>query len=136
MKTATLVLGLACLIGFSSAARITRNKELLDKWAKEGKPEVLYDPFNTTLPDPIPLPASSAWVELVSWKPRVYIWHNFITDEEARHLIDLAAPQMKRSTVVGEGGKSVEDNYRTSYGTFLRRYQVHGYALHAYACCM
>ena len=29
--------------------------------------------------------------------------------------------QMKRSTVVGAGGKSVEDNYRTSYGTFLRR---------------
>jgi hypothetical protein len=31
--------------------------------------------------------------------------------------------QMKRSTVVGPGGKSVEDSYRTSYGTFLKRYQ-------------
>ena len=27
---------------------------------------------------------------------------------------------MRRSTVVGSGGKSVEDNIRTSYGTFLR----------------
>lgn len=43
--------------------------------------------------------------------------------QEAKHLIELAAPTMKRSTVVGPGGKSVEDNYRTSYGTFLRRYQ-------------
>lgn len=32
--------------------------------------------------------------------------------------------QMQRSTVVGLGGKSVLDNVRTSYGTFLRRYQV------------
>ena len=31
------------------------------------------------------------------------------------------AVQMRRSTVVGSGGKSVEDNIRTSYGTFLRR---------------
>jgi hypothetical protein len=27
---------------------------------------------------------------------------------------------MKRSTVVGAGGKSVTDNIRTSYGTFIR----------------
>ncbi|KIY96531.1 hypothetical protein MNEG_11433 [Monoraphidium neglectum] len=29
--------------------------------------------------------------------------------------------QLRRSTVLGEGGKSVEDGYRTSYGTFLKR---------------
>ena len=28
--------------------------------------------------------------------------------------------QLRRSTVVGSGGESVVDNYRTSYGTFLR----------------
>lgn len=28
--------------------------------------------------------------------------------------------QMRRSTVVGKGGAGVEDNIRTSYGTFLR----------------
>ena len=32
----------------------------------------------------------------------------------------VCARQMKRSTVVGEGGRSVEDSIRTSYGTFLR----------------
>ncbi len=34
-----------------------------------------------------------------------------------------APPQMKRSTVVGANGGSVVDDYRTSYGTFLRRKQ-------------
>jgi prolyl 4-hydroxylase len=33
------------------------------------------------------------------------------------------ALQMKRSTVVGAGGQSVEDQIRTSYGTFLKRLQ-------------
>ena len=28
---------------------------------------------------------------------------------------------MKRSTVVGSKGDSVVDNYRTSYGTFIKR---------------
>ena len=28
---------------------------------------------------------------------------------------------MRRSTVVGSHGESVVDNYRTSYGTFIRR---------------
>lgn len=32
-----------------------------------------------------------------------------------------AAPSMKRSTVVGANGSSVEDDYRTSFGTFLNR---------------
>lgn len=31
--------------------------------------------------------------------------------------------QMRRSTVVGAGGESVEDQIRTSYGTFLKRLQ-------------
>lgn len=35
--------------------------------------------------------------------------------------MQMSVPSMKRSTVVGAGGKSVEDNYRTSYGTFVRR---------------
>lgn len=49
------------------------------------------------------------------------MYHNFLSDEECRHLVKLAVPTMKRSTVVGANGSSVEDNYRTSYGTFVRR---------------
>ncbi|MEW5315416.1 MAG: hypothetical protein WDW38_006847 [Sanguina aurantia] len=71
---------------------------------------------NLALPDPLTHTTPA-------WKPRAFIYHNLVTDSEARHLVALAAPQMRRSTVVGAGGKSVEDNYRTSYGTFLRRYQ-------------
>ncbi|GFR49468.1 hypothetical protein Agub_g11528 [Astrephomene gubernaculifera] len=85
--------------------------------------EAMWDPLKQKPMDDIPLPASKSWIEHVAWQPRVFIYHNFITDMEAEHLIELAAPQMKRSTVVGAGGKSVEDNYRTSYGTFLKRYQ-------------
>ncbi|KAI3436521.1 hypothetical protein D9Q98_005938 [Chlorella vulgaris] len=63
------------------------------------------------------------WVEPVSWKPRAFVFHNFMTEEEADHIVGLAKPFMKRSTVVGAGGQSVEDQIRTSYGTFLKRLQ-------------
>lgn len=53
----------------------------------------------------------------------MFIYHNFLSSIEAHHLINLSTATMKKSTVVGPGGKSVEDSYRTSYGTFLRRYQ-------------
>lgn len=96
-------------------------------------------------------------IEQVSWKPRAYIYHNFLTEEECDAIVDIARPlvsslpslscylngaeiewlvlispsllafesrpenvQMRRSTVVGADGKSVTDNIRTSYGTFLR----------------
>lgn len=61
------------------------------------------------------------WIQVVSWKPRAFIYHNFLTDEEAEHIKKMAAPMMKRSTVVGAGGESVLDDYRTSYGTFIKR---------------
>eukprot|EP00798_Chlamydomonas_sp_ICE-L_P001614 gene1614-33003_t len=64
------------------------------------------------------------WIEQISWKPRASILHNIISDSEAQHLIDLAWPIMQRSEVEGtnesEGGV---DDYRTSYGTFLSRFQ-------------
>jgi hypothetical protein len=37
-------------------------------------------------------------IETVAWKPRVQIYHNFITEEEARHIVSLAAPQVRRCT--------------------------------------
>ncbi|KAL4440709.1 hypothetical protein ABPG77_000418 [Micractinium sp. CCAP 211/92] len=67
--------------------------------------------------------SSKPWVEPLSWRPRAFLYHNFMTPEEADHIIKIAKPFMKRSTVVGAGGKSVEDSIRTSYGTFLKRLQ-------------
>uniref|UniRef100_A0A7S0WXR7 Fe2OG dioxygenase domain-containing protein n=1 Tax=Chlamydomonas leiostraca TaxID=1034604 RepID=A0A7S0WXR7_9CHLO len=64
---------------------------------------------------------SKGWVEHVAWKPRVWVYHNFITPDEALHIRKTAAPSMKRSSVVGQNGSSVLDPIRTSYGTFIRR---------------
>jgi len=63
------------------------------------------------------------WVQVLSWKPRAFVYHNFLSDAEAAHVILMAAPQMKRSTVVGAGDSGVVDNIRTSAGTFLTRNQ-------------
>lgn len=36
-------------------------------------------------------------IELVSWQPRAFIYHNFLSDEECKHLIRLAAPLVRGS---------------------------------------
>lgn len=75
-------------------------------------------------------------VELISWQPRAFYYHNLISSEEADTLLAMAkprvrrhvhntymptTPQMQRSTVVGSDDSGVVDNIRTSYGTFLKR---------------
>ncbi|KAE9614580.1 hypothetical protein Lal_00012242 [Lupinus albus] len=62
------------------------------------------------------------WVELVSWEPRAFIYHNFLTKEECEYLISIAKPTMHKSSVVdSETGKSKDSRVRTSSGTFLAR---------------
>ncbi|KAG6700730.1 hypothetical protein I3842_08G127100 [Carya illinoinensis] len=62
------------------------------------------------------------WVELISWEPRAFVYHNFLTKDECEHLISLAKPNMHKSTVVdSETGKSKDSRVRTSSGTFLAR---------------
>ena len=64
------------------------------------------------------------WIETLSWEPRIFVYHNFLTAEECLHLIHLGAPHMEKSTVVDSStGKSVATQIRTSSGTFLRRRQ-------------
>eukprot|EP00878_Enallax_costatus_P043371 GHUV01051329.1.p2 GENE.GHUV01051329.1~~GHUV01051329.1.p2 ORF type:complete len:112 (+),score=21.74 GHUV01051329.1:603-938(+) len=36
------------------------------------------------------------WIEVISWKPRAFIYHNFLTDEEAEHIKKMAAPMVER----------------------------------------
>lgn len=69
------------------------------------------------------LESTEPWIEVLSWKPRAFLYHNFLTPEECDHVVELAKPHMARSTVVGDKGQSVTDSIRTSYGTFLARYQ-------------
>lgn len=62
------------------------------------------------------------WAEVISWEPRAFIYHNFLTKEECNYLISLAKPHMQKSTVVdSETGKSKDSRVRTSSGTFLAR---------------
>ncbi|KAH6799888.1 2-oxoglutarate and oxygenase superfamily protein [Perilla frutescens var. hirtella] len=61
-------------------------------------------------------------MEVVSWEPRAFIYHNFLSKEECEYLINLATPYMVKSTVVdSKTGKSKDSRVRTSYGTFFRR---------------
>ncbi|KAI4381803.1 hypothetical protein MLD38_007842 [Melastoma candidum] len=65
------------------------------------------------------------WVELLSWEPRAFVYHNFLSAEECQHLINLGKPYMHKSTVVDSSttGKSTDSRVRTSSGTFLTRGQ-------------
>ncbi|KAL4201546.1 hypothetical protein AMTRI_Chr02g259150 [Amborella trichopoda] len=43
------------------------------------------------------------WVEVLSWAPRAFIYHNFLSKEECEYLISLSKPHMRKSTVVDSG---------------------------------
>ncbi|KAG8660049.1 hypothetical protein MANES_02G110601v8 [Manihot esculenta] len=62
------------------------------------------------------------WAEVISWEPRSFIYHNFLSKEECDYLINLAKPHMQKSVVVdSKTGKSKDSKVRTSSGTFLPR---------------
>lgn len=68
--------------------------------------------------------AHAPWAEVLSWSPRAFIYHNFLTPKECLYLIHQAAPAMVKSTVVDAAtGGSKDSRVRTSSGTFLRRGQ-------------
>jgi prolyl 4-hydroxylase len=56
------------------------------------------------------------WVELISWRPRAYVIHNFMAPEECVQIIKTAKPFMTRSTVVDSvTGESKVDPIRTRH---------------------
>ncbi|PKA60411.1 prolyl 4-hydroxylase [Apostasia shenzhenica] len=62
------------------------------------------------------------WTEVISWEPRAFVYHNFLSKDECEYLIELAKPHMEKSTVVDSStGKSKDSRVRTSSGTFLKR---------------
>lgn len=66
-------------------------------------------------------PRPDSWIETLSWKPRAFLYHGFISDEEADHVVSVATPMIARSSVVAYDGKvNPTDEIRTSFGTFLR----------------
>ena len=60
-------------------------------------------------------------VETLSGAPRIVVVHNFLSEEECEHLIDLARPSLQPSAVVDESGQGFEavDPRRSSQGMFL-----------------
>lgn len=64
------------------------------------------------------------WVETVSWKPRAFLIHNLLSDEECEHVIELASPKVKQTTVIHANGTTgVDASVRTAWGTFLEKRQ-------------
>ncbi|KAJ8429888.1 hypothetical protein Cgig2_032881 [Carnegiea gigantea] len=64
------------------------------------------------------------WVEILSWEPRAFLYHNFLSKDECEYLINIAKPHMVKSTVVDvKTGKSKDSRVRTSSGAFLKRGQ-------------
>lgn len=60
----------------------------------------------------------------LSWRPRAFLYKNFLTDAECDHLIFLARDKLQKSMVAdNESGKSVESEIRTSSGMFLTKAQ-------------
>ncbi|KAL1364248.1 hypothetical protein HN51_012408 [Arachis hypogaea] len=62
------------------------------------------------------------WTEILSWEPRAFMYHNFLSKEECEHLINVAKPHMEKSQVAdSDTGQSIDSSDRTSSGAFLRR---------------
>eukprot|EP00892_Ulva_mutabilis_P006532 jgi/Ulvmu1/4250/UM192_0010.1 len=55
----------------------------------------------------------------VSEQPLAFVWKEFISRDEAKHIAHLAAPRLRRS-LVGDGQQS--DEIRSSYGMFIPRF--------------
>lgn len=63
-------------------------------------------------------------MEVLSWEPRAFLYHNFLMKDECEYLINIARPHMEKSSVVdSRTGRRVESRFRTSSSTFLKRGQ-------------
>ncbi|XP_026396791.1 probable prolyl 4-hydroxylase 10 [Papaver somniferum] len=62
------------------------------------------------------------WMEVISWEPRAFIYHNFLSSKECDYLISIGEPRMKKSTVIDvKTGGSTASKVRTSSGMFMKR---------------
>lgn len=61
-------------------------------------------------------------IETLSWSPRAFIYHDFLSEEECRHLMEISKPHMEKSKVIdNESGMSKDSKARSSEGAFLPR---------------
>eukprot|EP00270_Netrium_digitus_P019404 TRINITY_DN7645_c0_g1_i1.p1 TRINITY_DN7645_c0_g1~~TRINITY_DN7645_c0_g1_i1.p1 ORF type:complete len:307 (+),score=79.78 TRINITY_DN7645_c0_g1_i1:269-1189(+) len=141
-----LSLGVSCLLSFLLLLSVVRGDEKLIGWQGERQdlvqkqqqqqqeqPQQQQEQEQEQLgivSAPARANASAAgeeddggvWVELLSWQPRAFHFHNFLTARECLYLIHRAAPNMVKSSVVDSAtGRSKDSRVRTSSGTFLLR---------------
>lgn len=105
----------------------------------EGDEENVRLRYDLLVPDPNN--PAKRWIEVISWKPRIFLYHNILTKEECDHIIRIgmhfinapqqflsllvsflhnpAEPKVSRSSVVGADGKPVVNEARTSSGYFI-----------------
>ncbi|KAI8463183.1 MAG: hypothetical protein J3K34DRAFT_381121 [Monoraphidium minutum] len=58
----------------------------------------------------------------LSWRPRAFLWKNFLTEAECDHLVTMSRASLTKSTVVDtDTGKPMDSDVRTSSGTFYQR---------------
>lgn len=60
-------------------------------------------------------------LKLISESPRIVVIENFLTTEECKHLMEVATPLLQRSTVLGHGNASEEDETKTSGSRVISR---------------
>lgn len=60
-------------------------------------------------------------MEVLSWSPRIFYFHNFLSETECDHFIAKARPELKRSTVVDDHASNQDKVHeaRTSKGMFF-----------------
>lgn len=60
------------------------------------------------------------WIERLSLKPRAFLFHHFLSDDECDHVISLVEKRVFRSSVIDtETGAIKLDPIRTSYGSSI-----------------
>ena len=59
-------------------------------------------------------------VQIAAQKPRIYVYPNFLTDEECDHIIQLGLEAGLQRSQVAAVANDTTSEVRTSYGTFLQ----------------
>eukprot|EP01125_Pyxidicula_operculata_P008417 TRINITY_DN2822_c0_g1_i3.p1 TRINITY_DN2822_c0_g1~~TRINITY_DN2822_c0_g1_i3.p1 ORF type:complete len:284 (-),score=62.54 TRINITY_DN2822_c0_g1_i3:64-915(-) len=77
-------------------------------------PLTSVSPLTTAPKDP-----KTPWIETISWSPRIFVYHNFLSEAECDEIIELAGSDVERSRVVSSDGNGAESKSRTSFGVFL-----------------
>lgn len=111
-----------CLLLALAATVRAGNLEVLPYPTSTGGMAAAAGSNASCLQEPVCDPARSPRIEVLHEEGRIFLYHNFLSDEECDHIIKLAEPKLERSGVVDtQTGKEDVSNVRTSKGMFLQR---------------